>query len=132
MPTRRQYRFNEILLEELSLLVPGTIGDEDLSDINLTRVEAAQDLSAAKVWFTLGPDCSAEALADALRRLNDVQGPLMDELGTLGLRRIPRLVFAHDRAHESGQRVLDILARLDRGEGEAPASPPPEGTGRKP
>ncbi len=116
MPTRRQYRFNEILLEELSLLVPGRMGEEDLSDISLTRVESAQDLSAAKVWFTLGQESTPADVTDALRRLNEVQGLLMDELSTLGLRRIPRLVFAHDRAHESGQRVLEILARLEREE----------------
>ncbi|HRA21216.1 MAG TPA: hypothetical protein PLZ56_12275, partial [Anaerolineae bacterium] len=40
-------------------------------------------------------------------------GLLMDELSTLGMRRVPRLSFAHDRAHESGQRVLDILSHLE-------------------
>jgi len=129
MPTRRQYRYNEMLLEELSLLVPGRLGDEDLSDVSLTRVECAQDLSTAKVWFTLGADSSATDIADALARLQEVQGQLMDELTTLGLRRIPRLVFGHDKAHESGQRVLDILARLERGETDAGGPGP--GTGQE-
>ena len=122
MPTRRQYRINELLLEEISLLVPGRVGDEDLSDITITRVESTQDLTSAKVYFTLGQDSSAPEIADALSRLHDVQGPLMDELSTLGMRRIPRLSFAHDRAHESGQRVLDILAHLEY---QTPVDEPP-------
>lgn len=113
MPTRRQYRINELLLQEITLLIPGQVGDEDLSDITVTRVESTQDQTAAKVYFTLGQDAAAAEVADALRRLRDVQGPLMDELSTLGMRRVPRLSFAHDRAHESGQRVLDILAQLE-------------------
>lgn len=113
MPTRRQHRINELLLEEISLLVPGQVGDEDLSDITVTRVESTQDQTAAKVYVTLGQDATAAEVADALSRLKEAQGLLMDELSTLGMRRVPRLSFAHDRAHESGQRVLDILSHLE-------------------
>lgn len=112
MPTRRQYRINELLLQEICLLVPGQVADEDLSDITITRVESTQDLTSAKVYFTLGQEAAPEDIVDALRRLHEVQGPLMDELSTLGMRRVPRLSFAHDKAHESGQRVLEILTRL--------------------
>jgi ribosome-binding factor A len=122
MPTRRQYRINELLLQEITLLIPGQVGEEDLSDITVTRVESTQDQTAAKVYFTLGQDAAAADVADALRRLREVQGPLMDELSTLGMRRVPRLSFAHDRAHESGQRVLDILAQLEY---HVPAEEPP-------
>lgn len=123
MPTRRQYRINELLLQEICLLVPGQVADEDLSDITITRVESTQDLTSAKVYFTLGQEAAPEDIVDALRRLHEVQGPLMDELSTLGMRRVPRLSFAHDKAHESGQRVLEILTRLaqDRPADDGPA-----------
>jgi len=133
MATRRQHRINELLLEEISLLVPGQVADEDLSDITITRVESTQDLTSAKVYFTLGQDAAPDEIIDALRRLQEVQGPLMDELSTLGMRRVPRLSFAHDKAHESGLRVLDILTRLahDRpAEDDTPADAAAAGAGR--
>lgn len=132
MPTRRQYRINELLLQEICLLVPGQVADEDLSDITITRVESTQDLTSAKVYFTLGQDAAPVDIVDALRRLHEVQGPLMDELSTLGMRRVPRLSFAHDKAHESGQRVLEILTRLaqDRLAEDSPVDAAANGTGQ--
>lgn len=120
MPTRRQLRLNEMLLEEVSLLVPGQMDDPRLTGVRITRVETAQDMSTAKIYFTrLDPESGVDEIVSALQH---AAGRLCAELSDVGLRRMPRLVFALDKEFESGERALWLLDRL-RGE----RHPPPEG-----
>lgn len=112
MATRRQRRLNELLLEELSMLVPGRVDDPRLEDATITRVETTQDMGTAKVYFASSSPAEEADIQAMLSGLQHASSFLRQELGGLGLRRIPRLVFAHDRAYESGQRVLEILGKL--------------------
>ncbi len=112
MPTRRQLRTNALLFEELSVLVPAEASEDPrLTNVTITRVEATQDLSTAKVYFVTDGD-EAE-VAEALAALKANEGELRGDLADLGLRRLPHLVFARDREYESGERVLEILARIE-------------------
>jgi ribosome-binding factor A len=117
MPTRRQQRLNEMLLEELALLVPGQLDDPRLVGLRVTRVETTQDMSAAKVYFTR---LDAEAsVNESIAALQHAAGRLTVELGALGLRRLPKLVFAE---FERGERVLWLLDHLEAEEaGQSPA-----------
>lgn len=96
------------------MLVPGRTTDPRLTDVIITRVEATQDLSTAKVYYTLATELDAEAQNDAAEGLAHAEGHLRHELAGVGLRRLPHLVFTRDRGYESGQRVLDILEQLHR------------------
>lgn len=119
MPTRRQARINALLYEELSLIVPAEASEDPrMADVNITvtRVEATQDMSTAKVYFTT--DGEEAEVASVLATLKAHEGELRSDLADLGLRRLPHLVFARDRDYESGERVLEILERL-RAEREA-------------
>lgn len=122
MATRRQQRLNELLLEEISLLVPGQFDDPRLTSVRVTRVETAQDLSTAKVYVTRLDSDQPED--DPLPALQHAAGRLRDELAAMGLRRLPRLVFALDTAFESGERVLRLLDRLDAAEDALALSEP--------
>ena len=115
MVTRRQKRINELLGEELSMLLQGRVEDPRLATVTVTHVETTQDLSTAKVYFT-EVDGDEELADELLEALQKTEGFLKTELSGLGLRRVPKLVFARDREYESGQRVLNILAGLDVGE----------------
>lgn len=119
MPTRRQHRINELLLQELSLLVPDRLDDPRLVSVTITRVETTQDLAHAKVYYICrGTDeeCRESGLA-----LEQASGLLRGELAGSGLRRLPQLVISRDRQYESGERVLEILRDMD-------AAPAPSGT----
>jgi ribosome-binding factor A len=121
MPTRRQQRINELLLEELSLLVPNRLDDPRLMTVAITRVMATQDLGHAKVLYT----CSGTPAEcdESLEALNQAAGFLRGELAGLGLRRLPQLIFARDRDFESGQRVLDLLRHLESHESPTDHAP---------
>ena len=112
MPTRRQRRINELLLQELSMTLPGRVDDPRLSPVVITRVESTQDLASAKVFFTTSSAVDEGAEADIHAGLEQARGFLHGELSALGLRRVPRLVFARDRDYESGARVLDLLGQI--------------------
>jgi ribosome-binding factor A len=114
LPTRRQFRVNELILQELQLLIPGRLDDPRLINVLVTAVESTQDLSTAKVHYTCAG--SDEECAGVPAALEHSRGVLRNELAALGLRRMPQLVFARDRQFESGQRVLDLLDRIDTGE----------------
>lgn len=92
------------------MLVPGRMDDPDLAGVRVTRAEVTQDLSSAKVYYVAPDDAVDAAVHAALER---AQGYLRGQLAGLGLRRVPRLVFARDRSFEEGQRVLDLLAHLE-------------------
>jgi hypothetical protein len=78
---------------------------------------ALRILSTAKVFVTnMGADDSPEAMLEAL---GHAEGFLRAELAGLGLRRLPHLVFAQDKAFESGERVLAILDQLSHTEASA-------------
>lgn len=110
MPTRRQLRLNEMLLEEMSLLVPGQMDDPRLTSVRITRIETARDMSTAKVYFTrLEPEQPVEEIYAALQH---AAGRLCVELTAVGLRRMPRLVFALDKDFERGERVLWLLDHM--------------------
>lgn len=151
MATRRQRRINELLGEELSMLLQGRVDDPRLAGVTITHVETTQDLSAAKVYFTeSGADDGAgnagegevedqgqgqgqaEGEGDVLEILRHTEGLLRTELSGLGLRRVPRLVFARDVEYESGERVLRLLAEIEAesdvglaGGGNAPSDDAP-------
>ena len=116
MPTRRQKRLNELLLEELSMIIPGRLDDPRLADVAITRVEVTQDLSTAKVYYTC-TDTESDC-PEAVVALAHSESFLRGELSGVGLRRLPHLVFTRDRFFESGQRVVDLLNRMP--------PPPPE------
>jgi ribosome-binding factor A len=121
MPTRRQHRLNELLREELVLLVPGRLDDPRLADVVVTHVETTQDMTTAKVYVTC--DGPGEVTAEMLGALAHAEGFLRTELASVGLRRLPHLVFARDREYERGVRLMEILSRLDAPEPEPDAEP---------
>ncbi len=123
MTTRRQHRVNALIYESLAMIVPGRVSDPRLVDVLITRVETTQDMATAKVYFTCGDGDDAEVAA-ALEALRHGEGFLRAEIADLGLRRLPHLVFARDRQHESGERVLRLLEQLRASGGTDAAAPP--------
>jgi ribosome-binding factor A len=111
LPTRRQYRVNELILQELQLLIPGRLDDPRLISVSVTAVESTQDLSTAKVYYTCSG--SDDECAEVPEALDHSSGVLRNELANIGLRRVPQLVFARDRQYESGLRVIALLDRIE-------------------
>ena len=96
MPTmKRQGRAAEMIQETLSVLLTQA-ADERLNTIVITEVEVNQDLSAAKVWYTISGDTADKKAAQ--EGLKHAAGFLRTEVAeTLDLRRAPTLTFHYDQ-----------------------------------
>ena len=121
-------RLNAQLHETLVALLERAVKDPRVEHVTLTGVEVTQDLSWAKVYFSLlGGE---EERRVAARGLANVAGFLRRELGRrLHLRNAPQLRFEFDASLERGQRIETLLREWHAEAAEQPAAPtaPPAG-----
>lgn len=105
----RTRRVNEVLrqivAEELERLADA---DERLRLVTVTSVEVTADLRSATVYVDELTDDAAEALEERRPQLQRTLGR------QVRMKRTPRLRFEADPAVSAGQRVDEILRRLDR------------------
>jgi ribosome-binding factor A len=119
MPTRRTIRVAEVLRKELSALMTHSLDLEGML-ITISSVELPPDMKQAYVYVsTLNPEVE---LGSALSILNRNRREWQSSIGRrLGLKFTPQLIFRFDGAIERGDRVMEILTKLDLK--EEPAEP---------
>jgi ribosome-binding factor A len=119
MPTRRTVRVAEVLRKELSACMSQSLDLEGLL-ITISSVELPPDMRQAYVYVsTLHPDLERAA---ALKLLNRNRTHWQSAIGRrLGMKFTPQLNFRFDQAIERGDRVMEILTKLEQQQ-----KPPPE------
>jgi len=112
MHPRRQARFNELVTQTVSRLIP-TLKDPELGFITITGAEVSPDVSVARIFFSvLGTDEEKEGTKKALERAKPY---IRHELASLeNMRKVPQLVFVFDRGVENADRVNRILHTLEQ------------------
>jgi ribosome-binding factor A len=83
--------------------------------VTVTDVQVVHDLSFAKIYVTvLGDETVRKQAMETLKRAT---GFVRHELGDrLDLREVPELRFEYDGSLDRGQRVEDLLRRIEKGE----------------
>jgi ribosome-binding factor A len=111
MPTRRTVRVAEVLRKELAACMSQSLDLEGLL-ITISSVELPPDMRQAFIYIsTLQPDLEE---AKALEILNRNRKAWQSSIGRrLGLKFTPQLIFRFDHAIERGDRVMEILSKLD-------------------
>ncbi len=125
MPVDRIKRVNELLRRELAEAILRLPADEafDRSVITLTHVETARNLRTAVVSVSVREHEAFGAPVMAHLRRHRVE--LQTQVNSaLKLKYTPRLVFRLDTAIVKGDRVLDVLLKLDL---PAPSPDQPDG-----
>jgi ribosome-binding factor A len=112
MPTRRTVRVAEVLRKELSACMSQSLDLEGLL-ITISSVELPPDMRQAYVYVsTLHPDLER---AEALKLLNRNRAVWQSAIGRrLGTKFTPQLHFRFDDAIERGDRVMEILTKLEQ------------------
>jgi ribosome-binding factor A len=112
--SRRLVRLNEQLREEIADLIRRGLKDPRLAGlVSITAVEAAADLSTAKVYVSVMG--SEEDKKASLNTLRHAAGFFRHELTErLTLRRVPELAFLLDQSIERGDHLLDLLRDMRR------------------
>ena len=104
----RSVRVADQIQRELAGLVARDLADPRVGEVTISGVDVSPDLRHARVLVTPGRDTDGDASASAL---NHAAGFLRSRLARrIRLRRLPRLVFEHDRTLE---RALRIDALID-------------------
>ena len=111
MSTRRTVRVAEVLRKELAACMSQSLDLEGLL-ITISSVELPPDMRQAYIYVsTLHPELEEE---QALHVLNRNRKAWQSFIGRrLGLKFTPQLIFRFDRAIERGDRVMEILTKLE-------------------
>ena len=106
-------RRSEALREEIASLVEGELEDPRIGLVTVNQVELAPDGKVARVFIAVTG--SAEEAARSLEGLNASRGFIRHALTTnLGLRHAPDLVFVLDQSEQHGNRVEELLKRIQK------------------
>ena len=124
MPTRRTVRVAEVLRKELSACMTQSLDLEGML-ITISSVELPPDMKQAYIYVsTLHPELDQEkALAVLMRNRKEWQSSIGRQLG---LKFTPKLIFRFDNAIERGDRVMEILTKLEIEKEKNPPQDPTE------
>ena len=106
-------RRSEALREEIASLVEGELEDPRIGLVTVNQVQLAPDGKVARVFIAVTG--SEEEAARSLEGLNASLGFIRHALTTnLGLRHAPDLVFVLDQSELHGNRVEELLKRIQK------------------
>ena len=115
MSVDRITRLNELLKRELAeALFRVMLNEEfDLASVSITRVSLARDLREARVFVSIREHRNErQAMLAALERHRVELQKMINR--DIVLKYTPRLTFELDTSVEEGDRVLEVLARLEK------------------
>ncbi len=113
MTSRRQERIAEVLTEELGLLIASELTDPRLEDamVTVTDVQVSPDLGNARVYIQHAlPAGETRHVLSALQHSSTFLRRALVE--NLKLRVVPELHFTVDDTAKRGQRIDEILDRI--------------------
>ncbi len=109
--SKRSEKLAETIHETVSSLLSRGLNDPRIGFITITAVEVVDDLSVARIYFTVIGD--EKAKKDSTTGLNSAKGYIRRELGrVLTIRHIPELIFNYDHSLDYGNRIDTILKKI--------------------
>ena len=108
---KRSSRVAEAIRNELAILVISKVQDPRLHNLNISRVEVSDDLSTARVFFTvLGGGKEAKEAEKGLQR---AKGFMRSHIArTLNLRFTPDLQFRYDDVVEKVAELEELFQEI--------------------
>jgi ribosome-binding factor A len=109
--SKRSEKLAETIHETISSVLSRGLNDPRIGFVTIIAVEVIDDLSLARVYFTVIGDDAVKKNTEA--GLNSAKGFLRKELGrVLTIRHIPELIFKYDHSQEYGNRIDSILREI--------------------
>lgn len=103
----RSIRVADQLQREVALLVSREVADPRVGEVTVSGVDLSPDMRHARVLVTPARGTDGDASVEALNRAS---GFLRSRLGRrVRMRRLPRLVFEHDRTLERALRIDALI-----------------------
>ena len=103
-------RLNHAFMEEISVILMEEVKDESLKFVTITDCDITNDLSYAKVYFTVLDKEKKKEVLDSLNKASSfIRGKLSEKIE---MRHTPELRFLYDESIEYGERMEKILENL--------------------
>lgn len=98
------------IVKEVSYILATEIKDSDIKFVTITAAKVTNDLSFAKIYFTVLDDTKRESTLSALKTAS---GFIRKELANrLEIRHIPELEFIYDESIEYGKKIETIIGDI--------------------
>lgn len=95
------------MVKEISYILATEIKDQDIRFVTITDVEVTNDLSFAKVYFTVLDDHRRKETLEALKNASGFVRKMLAE--RIDIRHIPELEFIYDESIAYGAKIEKIM-----------------------
>ena len=103
-------RINHSMIREISYILEREVKDKSIKFVTITDVKVTNDLSFAKVYFTVLND---EYRNDTLKALRQASGFIRSKLcERIDIRHMPELEFVYDESIAYGKLIEDKIKEI--------------------
>ena len=103
-------RLESTFVKEISYILMKEVKDENIKFVTITDCEITNDLSYAKVYFTV---LDESRKSDTIKALNHAKSFIRGELSkVIEIRHTPELTFVFDESIENGNKIEKIIENL--------------------
>lgn len=103
-------RINSTLVKEISYILETEVKDQDIKFVTITDCKVTNDLSFAKVYFTV---LKEDRKKETLKALKNASGFIRHELmDRVDIRHIPELSFVYDESIDYGKKIENIIESI--------------------
>ena len=111
MQHKRSDKVAETIHEIICSILSRGLNDPRIGFVTITGVEVTDDLSLARIYFTVIGDESVKKETEA--GLNSAKGFIRRDIGKkLTIRHAPELVFKYDKSLDYGSRIESLLKEI--------------------
>ena len=103
-------RYNKEFVRVLSEILMEEVKDDDIRFVTITDVDITNDLSYAKVYFTVLDKNKIDTTLNALNKAASfIRGKVSERVE---IRHTPELKFVYDTSIEYGERIEEVLDQI--------------------
>lgn len=103
-------RISDMLVEQISYILATEVKDRDIQFVTVTECKVSNDLSYAKVYFTVLDDSKRK---ETLKALKNAKGFIRSKLyDRVDIRHIPELEFVYDESIAYGKNIEKIIEEI--------------------
>jgi ribosome-binding factor A len=111
MQHKRSDKVAETIHEIICSILSRGLNDPRIGFVTITGVEVTDDLSLARIYFTVIGDETVKKDTEA--GLNSAKGFIRRDIGKkLTIRHTPELVFKYDKSLDYGSRIESLLKEI--------------------
>ncbi len=105
-------RYNKEFVKVISEIIKEEVKDETIQFVTITDVKITNDLSFAKVYFTVLDETKKEKTLQALQNAASFIRGKISEL--VEIRHTPELIFVYDTSIAYGEHIETIIENLHK------------------